>query len=282
MTATMAFSLVGAGVALVAGPASAAPAAQAPAPRQAAAPQEVVLQGAPPGGKAAATANPLYKSGALPTIDCSPGTIRPGSAASYKRFMTRVTRCLDVSWARQFKKARLTFSKPRLRFVTTTRFANPCGRWRTGATGVYCSANRTMYIGVTKRNVREPFPLGLAQFMAHEYAHHVQTVAGIGPNYYYPMYARSGKTAKLALSRRFELQADCLGSAFLRSVEHSLPVDPQQWEGMLDWQRKNGHRAWPTNDHGHGTSQAYWMQRGFAAGSPAGCNTWTAPNARVR
>src|SRR5690606_8235462 len=142
---------------------------------------------APPRGKAAATHNPLYKTGVLPTLKCSPGPLRKGSSAAYRRFMTRVNTCLNNAWQRQFKKARLSFSKPRLRFVTKS-VTSPCGQWPTGAAGMYCSANRTMYIAVTKQAIREGFALGAAKLMAHEYAHHVQTISGIGPNYYFPSY----------------------------------------------------------------------------------------------
>ncbi|MCG5213971.1 neutral zinc metallopeptidase [Streptosporangium soli] len=233
-----------------------------------------------PQGKRAATHNPIYRTGLLSRINCRPGSIRTGSAASYKTFMSRVNTCLNNSWARQFKKAKLPFSKPRLRFVTS-RVSSPCGRWPSGAGGYYCSSNKTMYIGVTKKILRDPFDLGLAQFMAHEYAHHVQTVSGIATNYYFPVHARARGSAKLALSRRFEVQADCMASAFLRSVQSSLPVNSQEWSGMVDWTSKNGHKGWPTNDHGKGYTQAYWMKRGFSTGGPSGCNTWTAPNGRV-
>ncbi|GAA5080297.1 hypothetical protein HNP84_000725 [Thermocatellispora tengchongensis] len=270
VAAAAVLALVGAGTAEAT--ATAAPAAQ-----------KEVQQGqtqAPPRGKAAATANPLYRTGLLPRITCSPGEIRPGSAASYKAFMSRVNTCLNTSWARQFRKAGLSFSKPRLRFATS-RVSSPCGRWPSGAGGYYCSSNRTIYIGVTKRVLREAFELGLAQFMAHEYAHHVQTIAGIGPNYYFPAYSRARGSAKLLLSRRFELQADCLGAAFVRSVADTLPVNPQEWDGMVQWTRENGAKTWPTNDHGKGYSQAYWLEKGFAAGGPGGCNTWTVSARRV-
>jgi predicted metalloprotease len=237
-------------------------------------------QQAPPRGKLAATHNPLYKTGLLLRVTCQPGSIRKGSSASYRNFMTRVNTCLNNSWTRQFKKAKLSFSKPRLRFVST-KVSSPCGKWPTGAGGYYCSSNRTMYIGITKKILSDPFELGLAQFMAHEYAHHVQTVSGIGPNYYFPTHARARGSAKLALSRRFEVQADCMASAFLRSVQSTLPVNSAEWQGMVDWTAKNGHKTWPTNDHGKGSTQAYWMKRGFSAGGPSACNTWTAANARV-
>ncbi|MBG0830829.1 neutral zinc metallopeptidase [Planomonospora sp. ID67723] len=233
------------------------------------APARTVVQ-----GRAAATANPLYRTGRMPAVRCSAGTIRPGSAASYRSFMTRVNGCLGRAWAAQFKKAGLPFTPPRLRFVSS-RVSSPCGGWPAGAGGYYCSGNRTMYIGVTRKVLKNPYGPNHAQFMAHEYAHHVQQLAGIMP--YYGQAAWSARSsARLALSRRLELQADCLASAFLRGAADDLEVTREHWNAMIEWTAANGHKTWPTNDHGKGRSQAFWMQRGFRSGSPASCNTWTA------
>lgn len=239
----------------------------------------VVREQAPPRGRVAATNNPLYRTSPLPTMRCQAGQIRAGSAASYKTFMTRITRCLNLAWKTQFKKAKLPFSHPKLRF-STSRVNTPCGRWPSSAGGLYCSANRTIYIGVTRQVLKNPGAANHAQFMAHEYGHHVQQLAGI-LNYYNQSAWRAKSSAKLAFSRRLELQADCLGSAFLRQISDDLPVEPEQWEAMVRWINTNGHKNWPKNDHGKGSSQAYWMERGFDAGSPSGCNTWTAPSRRV-
>ncbi|WP_283132797.1 neutral zinc metallopeptidase [Rhizohabitans arisaemae] len=233
----------------------------------------------PPTGRAAAVASPLYRTGRLAVTACAPGKIKSGSAASYRRFMTSLTRCLDRAWARQFKSAGLPFAKPGLRFLTRPA-ATPCGKWPKGATGIYCSAGRTIYIWVDARSVREAFELGQAQFMAHEYAHHVQELGGI-LGYYWSRQNGVGKSAKLALSRRFELQADCLAGAFLGAAEAALPVNRLEWESTVDWTRQNGHKGWPVNDHGKGATQAYWLTHGFGAASPTACNTWTVAASKV-
>nr|BFE81521.1 hypothetical protein GCM10020093_041220 [Planobispora longispora] len=215
----------------------------------------------------------------MPTVRCSTGTLRAGSAASYRVFMTRVNRCLGRAWATQFRKAGLSFSLPKLRFVTS-KVSSPCGKWPSGAGGYYCSSNRTMYIGVTRAVLKNPYGPNHAQFMAHEYAHHIQQIAGILP-YYSKVAWRARASTKLALSRRLELQADCLASAFLRGAAEDLELTQEHWDAMVEWTAENGHKAWPKNDHGKGRSQAYWMQRGFNSGSPSSCNTWTAPNRTV-
>ncbi|WP_240197738.1 neutral zinc metallopeptidase [Nonomuraea lactucae] len=228
---------------------------------------------APPRGKAAATANPLYKTGRLASSNCSPGSLPRGSTAAYKRFLTRVTGCLNRSWSTQFRKARLSFSKPRLRIITR-KVRTPCGTWNPGADGVYCSTDRTMYMLITRTQLRNPFALGITRLMAHEYGHHVQQISGIW-NYWAVARASAGTSGRLLLSRRSELQAECFSSVFMSSVRDTLPVDPAQWDATVEWFRKNGHKGWTQNDHGKGSTQAFWMNRGFNSGSPGACNTWS-------
>lgn len=232
-----------------------------------------------PQDRAAATSSPLYRTGTLPTMNCQAGQIRAGSAASYRIFVQRIVNCLNRAWKTQFRKTKLAFSHPKLRF-STTKVNTPCGRWPSSAGGLYCSSNRTIYIGVTREVLKNPYPANHAQFIAHEYGHHVQQLAGI-MDYYATSVWRAKSATKLAFSRRLELQADCLGSAFLRQIAGDLPVEQAQWEAMVSWVNSNGHKNWPKNDHGKGRSQAYWMERGFNSGSPSGCNTWTAPTGRV-
>lgn len=278
IVASLAFPLVmGVGVANAAAPSTAKTSVASVAPVASVA--SVAKEQAVPRGRAAATANPIYRTGMLPAVRCTTGQLRAGSAASYKVFMTRVDRCLNLAWKTQFKKAKLPFAQPKLRF-TTSKVSSPCGRWPKGAGGYYCSSNRTIYIGVFREVLKSPYAPNHAQFMAHEYAHHVQQLGGI-MNYYGQSVWRARTSTKLAYSRRLELQADCLGSAFLRQIADDLPVEQEQWDAMVDWVAENGHKNWVTNDHGKGRSQAYWMQRGYNAGGPSACNTWAASSRTV-
>ncbi|MBB3726700.1 neutral zinc metallopeptidase [Nonomuraea dietziae] len=229
-------------------------------------------QVAPPRGKAAATSSPLYKTGTLARSNCAPGEIQRGSTAAYKHFLQAFTNCLNRAWAAEFKQARMPFSKPRLRIITTKR-NTACGRWLTGASGVYCSSDRTMYMLITKTELRNPSPVGIGRLMAHEYAHHVQQVAGIMP-WYGQVHWRASKAGKLAYSRRLELQAECLSAVFMKSVKDTLPVDEAYYQQIIDWFGEKGASIWPQNDHGSSRNQARWMQRGWDYGAAAACNTW--------
>ncbi|WP_343947831.1 neutral zinc metallopeptidase [Nonomuraea longicatena] len=229
-------------------------------------------QQAAPRGRAAAMNNPLYRSGRLADSGCAPGDLPRGSTAAYRKFLQRVTNCLNATWSTQFRKARIPFTKPRLRIVTG-KVRTACGPWSSGADGIYCPTDRTMYMLITKKQLRQPYPLGISRLMAHEYGHHVQQISGIW-SYYWSARSASGKSGQLLLSRRSELQAECFSAAFMSTVQDTLPVDPQQWEGTVDWFHKNGHKAWAQNDHGRGPTQATWMRRGFQHASPGACNTW--------
>jgi len=272
LAAGVVLSLAGAGTAV-------AEATPANAGQQIAQPAQQTQKTAPPRGKAAATNNPLYRTGRLAGSNCSPGSLPRGSTSAYKRFLTRVTNCLNRSWASQFRKAGLSFSKPRLRIITR-KVNTPCGRWSSGADGIYCSGNRTMYMLITKQNLRNPYALGITRLMAHEYGHHVQQISGIW-NYYTVASNRAGGSARLLLSRRSELQAECFSANFMNTVRDSLPVPPDEWNRTVDWFRQNGHKAWTRNDHGKGPTQAYWMTRGFSTGSVGACNTWSVSSRRV-
>ncbi|WP_262379445.1 neutral zinc metallopeptidase [Nonomuraea sp. PA05] len=221
-----------------------------------------------------AVANPLYKTGRLADVNCSPGDLPAGSMVAYRRFLTRVTACLNKAWAAQFRKAEMPFSKPRLRIITS-KVRTPCGAWNTGADGVYCSTDRTMYLMISKAQLRNPFPLGITRLIAHEYGHHVQQVSGIW-SYYWAARTSAGKAKRLQLSRNSELQAECFSSVFMSTMKNTPLVTPDDWQYTVNWFKKNGAKGWPQNDHGRGPTQAAWMTRGFQRGTPGSCNTWAA------
>ncbi len=224
--------------------------------------------------KGLATNNRIYRTGRLARVNCSPGALPAGSTNAYRRFLTRVTDCLNRAWGTQFRKAGMSFSKPRLRIITR-KVGNACGGWATGAAGFYCSADRTMYMLITKNDLRQPFPLGIARLMAHEYGHHVQNISKIW-TYYTAAQARAGKAQRLQLSRNSELQAECFSSVFISTQQGNSLFTDAEWDYTVDWFRKNGAKTWPQNDHGRGPTQAAWMTRGYNSGSPGACNTWAA------
>ncbi|NUP79447.1 MAG: hypothetical protein HOV96_18065 [Nonomuraea sp.] len=231
-------------------------------------------------GRALAAANPLYKTGRLTDVNCTPGDLPANSMVAYRRFLTRVTNCLNKAWAAQFRKAGMPFAKPRLRIITK-KVRTPCGMWNTGADGVYCSTDRTMYLMISRDQLGNPFPLGITRLIAHEYGHHVQQASGIW-DYYWTARSTASKARRLQLSRNSELQAECFSSIFMSTMKESPLVTVSDWDYTVQWFYKNGAKGWPQNDHGKGPTQAAWMTRGFNRGTPASCNTWAAQSRNVQ
>ncbi|WP_285702904.1 neutral zinc metallopeptidase [Microtetraspora sp. NBRC 16547] len=232
--------------------------------------------GSAPSGSATLTQNEIYRSSSAQKIACSPTQPRKGSAASIKQYLRLVARCNDVLWTRQFTAVGWRFSPPRV-VVMTTGTKSPCGRFTRWSPAHYCPASRTIYFRLLQSQIKDPFPLVLAKTMAHEYGHHVQQQTGIFGTYWSDYSRSRSRTARNLLNHRLELQAECFSGVFLRATEDHLPVVPREYDYIVDWTVKNASDA----VHGTGRNQVWWLERGFNSTSPAACNTWAAPNARV-
>ncbi|GAA0597157.1 hypothetical protein GCM10009534_34410 [Kribbella sandramycini] len=121
----------------------------------------------------------------------------------------------------------------------------------------------------------------LEQLIAHEYGHHVQNLAGI----LQANRARKApsKAVELENERRKELQASCLGAAFLGANRVAFKLTGRR---LATWKSIVRHVGDENNtlkirDHGSYKSHAYWTIPAFAAASPGACNTFTAAPKRV-
>lgn len=226
---------------------------------------------AAPRGKAALTKNPLYRTGTFDLTECKELDRQRDDAESARIYLDHLLDCLNASWAEEFKQAKLRFSKPRVRYITK-RVATGCGKYPAYAAGLYCSANKTMWIMLNKEVLADPTALWLFNVISHEYAHHVQMISGILPTVIRTKH-RSRK-AELLTVRRIELQAECWSGAFIGSVWHSLGRREFDWKHLLD--SKIGDPL-----HGKTKSIRYWLNRGWYGNGPGVCNTWTVSPAKV-
>jgi uncharacterized protein len=96
---------------------------------------------------------------------------------------------------------------------------------------------------------------------------------------YYKAIAKrdaSSEAEKLLLSRRLELQADCLAAVALSAMPDAVP--PQsQFESQFDYPQN----PLQLNDHGLRSTRKRWFIKGFSSGKPGACNTWIAPEQDV-
>lgn len=225
-----------------------------------------------PTGKAALTANPIYKTGKLEPDDCPDQTIHNDDLELAEAYLNFALDCLNEGWSYQFSKTKLPFSKPR--FAVTSRLGVPtgCGKFPKGAQAVYCPANKKITFYLSKGILSQASELFLFQTLAHEYGHHVQQLTGIMTAF----NSRDYKNEKAVLPelRKIELQAECLSGAFIGSIWRSLGRRESDFRYVLN-------AAYSTASHGSAKNIAYWVTRGFQQETPGSCNTFTAPKSRV-
>jgi predicted metalloprotease len=225
----------------------------------------------------ALTANKLYRSGDLRPSQCTERQVKPNDVPAAKRYLTTIVNCLNRSWAAHFARAGLPFAKARIGFITKPR--RFCETAWIDASARYCDDERRFLVLLDRDLLSEPSDLFLFDVAAHEFGHHLQNLTGMGRAF--DRHPYQGKSELNEQLRRYELQAECLAGVFIRSAWESLDRTTQDWETLLDIDRNSGDEQSEHRTHGKGRTIAAWLDKGFRSGSPAACNTWTVPSARV-
>ncbi|GAA4634445.1 hypothetical protein GCM10023196_076000 [Actinoallomurus vinaceus] len=231
-----------------------------------------------------AATSTLYKVGRLPSDGCQGRQITQGDPRSFRLFLDGTTDCLDHAWGQGFAHAGMRFTAPH-RVFWSTGGQSPCGTYPSpGVAAFYCPSNQSMYIGVTDAQkaaggLPVRYNVAYAREIAHEYGHAIQDQSGILG---YAQQARSEATSttdRNAVTKRSELQAQCLSGLFLGSVRSTFPVTPDQWAMALKDSYERGDDGRPLDQRDHGTDAHYrgWVQIGYNRGTTSACNTWASP-----
>jgi hypothetical protein len=111
---------------------------------------------------------------------------------------------------------------------------------------------------------------------ARLFGQHVQQLTGILAAAHRLEYDAPDAGARLGLSRRTELQASCLGAAFIGANKRSYGVTGHK----LTIYRRYVATGEPL-DQGSRTNRQYWAQRGFNTADSGYCNTFRAATSKV-
>jgi hypothetical protein len=224
----------------------------------------------------------LYKTGVMRTVNCRQAKTGLGNGAQSLAYFKAIKTCLDRAWPKQVAASGGRYRSPGL-VVWGGSVTTPCG------SGVgrsfYCPTTHTIYmespsiISFYKQNPTFGRMVGTFT-MAHEYAHAVQWMTGLGVAYEKLRYDASAAGA-LQLSRRLELQASCLGNVFLGANRSSYGITGYAYQMWLYDVNNSGDRPPYPRDHGSTTNHGAWSRAAFQSRSPASCNTWSASPARV-
>ncbi|WP_121188122.1 neutral zinc metallopeptidase [Nocardiopsis sp. Huas11] len=227
--------------------------------------------------------SPLYRIGELGEVTCTAPELDKDDSASVETFAHAIADCLDEAWGDYFTAAGLEFTSPN-RIYWTAAGHSPCGAFPSeGTAAFYCGANQGLYLGledIVAASADNENPEAYTFLISHEYGHHVQGQSRILAQFH---SARAGADQEEAdeLSRRNELQANCLGGVFLGASGDSLGYGDHERSNILDDVELRSDRG---RDRTHGSAEngRMWTAHGMDRVDPASCDTWNVDEDLVR
>jgi hypothetical protein len=210
--------------------------------------------------------NPIY---ALKVPEKCPYQSIPNSQAAFRKQVRKLIDCENVAWQKVLAHTAVTFSKPSVKFYSSST-SSPCGKLGTNFPASYCTADSTLYFSAASYQQGRYFRLSVAGFVMHEYAHHVQKLAGIFGA------TDAMKESAAVTSRRIELQAHCM--AHYELTVSGVGYDASDNQAIeYQWDYTNDPKG-----HGSTTAERYWGLRGLDGATIGACNTWSAKASRVK
>lgn len=232
--------------------------------------------------------NDLYKQTVPQPIRCELSTINPSTAtwAEVQVHADQATACLMKQWAGVLEAAGYRAVRPTVTLYEN-RVNSECGS-APSRNAFYCARDQQVYYAPDLIEVMPPKVISsrlmINMVLAHEFAHAIQARTGILISER-ALSDGAPLAVEMSLSRRTELQADCMAGLYVNSLSMYLEITDQEVETMLAFFAAGGDDALGAtkeSQRGHGTSKSrmHWAKVGLEAASPAlvgVCNTWTAP-----
>ncbi|MGC3995953.1 MAG: neutral zinc metallopeptidase [Propionicimonas sp.] len=210
--------------------------------------------------------NPVY---ALTVPAHCPSQQIPNSPAAFRKQVKALMACENTAWRSALAATPVEFAKPKVTFYGSST-SSPCGHLDTTFPAAYCSSDRTLYFSTASYQQGRYYRLAVAEFVMHEYAHHVQELAGIFDSTWV-----TGEGDSLT-SRRIELQAHCMAHYQLTHSGIGFSASDR-----ADSEYQFGYSS-DASGHGSVKAERYWGRRGLAAESVGACNTWKVTRAKVK
>lgn len=198
---------------------------------------------------------------------CSvPGTV--GTLAEWEAAVRDQWFCVHRSWTPTFQRLGWPTTMPEVRFFAGEGDDSACGYLE--APAFYCSdGDGSVHFGTRHFDMARTWDLSVNEMVNHEYAHHLQNLAGITA-------AKVAQPWSLEAERRAELQATCW-SATMTINNDAFRFGEQHYDGWLE--RLHTMRA--DGVHGSLESLVHWGTRGLYAETMNDCNTWGVPESHV-
>lgn len=170
----------------------------------------------------------------------------------------------------------------------TGRTQTACGLGESATGPFYCPADKRAYIDLAffetlNKRLGAPGDFAQAYVLAHEIGHHVQNLQGTSAKVH--RAPKSKQKGSQGLSVRLELQADCYAGVWAHGTKNKGLIESGDLEEALNaaqaigddtLQRNAGRTVRPESfSHGSAAQRARWFRRGFEAGNPQSCDTFS-------
>lgn len=206
-----------------------------------------------------------------------------------KAFVASVLGSTEDIWAQIFPAEFGKNYQPTTLVMFSGVSRSACGMAQSATGPFYCPGDRKVYLDTSffdelSRRFGAPGDFAQAYVIAHEVAHHIQTVLGISDQVH--QAKRKNPSMKNELSVRQELQADCLAGvwAYYADKKYGLLEQGDLQEAMVaaqaigdDRLQKQAQGFAVPDSFTHGTSEQRqrWLMRGVQTGDVNNCDTFS-------
>jgi predicted metalloprotease len=195
----------------------------------------------------------------------------------------------EETWHGLFEQTGGSYVEPKL-VLFTDSVGSACGYAQAAMGPFYCPRDQKVYIDLSfyrdlKSKLGAPGDFAQAYVIAHEVAHHVQTLLGISEKVH-ALRQKVGEVESNALSVRMELQADCLAGLWAQHADRRLQIieagdiaealNAASAIGDDRLQHQSGRAVVPDSfTHGSSAQRVGWFERGLGSGDMQSCDTFS-------
>ncbi|MGP4100854.1 hypothetical protein [Nonomuraea sp. KM90] len=234
------------GLALVSAPASASASAEP-------------VKGAPE-----LTHNEVYKAAKLPKVSCK--LTKGTSKASTQKYVTGLVGCLNKAWKpaiKDFRPVEVVFKDADDKQSCST------GMDVSRSFSEICAVQ--IKVRLADDWIRAKSDLAVFTSITRTWSSVVTGQTGIGEAWWGLENDRS-ESMMNEHNRRYYLQIDCFQAVSAKALGRQV----KDWKPVVKVPE-----FWKNRFHGKTANRLYWLEKGYTAGKPGACNTWTAGSAKV-
>nr|SBO97882.1 similar to metalloprotease [Nonomuraea gerenzanensis] len=210
------------------------------------------------------THNALYKAAALPKVACK--LTKGTSAASTRKYITRLVGCLNAAWKpaiKGFVPVKVVFKDADDKESCST------GMDVAGSFSEICATQ--LRVRLADDWIKAKNDLTVFTSITRTWGGVVTGQTGIGEAWW-GLENDASETVMNEHNRRYYLQLDCFVGVSAKAVGRQV----KDWKPVVKVPE-----FWKNRFHGKTANRLYWSQQGYKSGKPGACNTWKASSAKV-